>query len=57
MVVLIKRRNLNGSSSECMCHLNFFSKSCTTRLVQHTDLLEIWVVIQNHVGVLGFRPW
>jgi hypothetical protein len=24
MVVLIERRNLNGSSSECMCHLNLF---------------------------------
>jgi hypothetical protein len=24
MVVLIKKRNLNGSSNECLCRLNFF---------------------------------
>jgi hypothetical protein len=55
MAVLIKRRNLNGSSSECLCPLNLFFWSCTTRLAQHMDLLEIWVVTQNHVGILGVQ--
>jgi hypothetical protein len=38
-----------------LCPLNLFFWSCTTRLAQHTDLMEIWVVTQNHVGILGVQ--
>jgi hypothetical protein len=35
--------------------LFFFSDHVQQELAQHTDLLEIWVVTQNHVGILGVQ--
>jgi hypothetical protein len=40
-----------------VCALLIFFFIMYNKISQHIDLLEIWVVTQNHVGILGVQPW